>query len=159
MMAMKEVIIYTDGGCRGNGQEGPSLGAIGGVLLYPAANYRKEFKRAYWDTTNNQMELTAVIEALSMLKEPCDVTVHSDSAYVVNAFNQGWVDGWRAKGYHRGKAGELKNRELWMRLDELTQRHRVRFVKVKGHSDDALNARADALVNEAMDEAEQAGGV
>ncbi len=109
---MKKVIIYTDGGCRGNGQDGPSLGAIGGVLLYPVADYRKEFKRAYPDTTNNQMELTAVIEALSMLKEPCDVTVHSDSAYVVNAFNQGWVDSWRAKGYHRGKAGELKNREL-----------------------------------------------
>ena len=155
---MKKVIIYTDGGCRGNGQDAPSLGAIGGVLLYPAADYRKEFKRAYPDTTNNRMELMAVIEALSMLKEPCDVTVHSDSAYVVNAFNQGWVDGWRAKGYHRGKAGELKNRELWMRLDELARRHQVTFVKVKGHSNDALNNRADELVNEAMDEAMKTAG-
>lgn len=149
---MKEIIIYTDGGCRGNGQSGKNVGAIGGVLIYPAGNYKKEFKRAYPDTTNNQMELTAVIEALKMLKEPCAVTIHSDSAYVVNAYCQHWVDGWKKKGWNRGKAGELKNREMWMELDALVNSHEVRFEKVRGHADDTYNNRADALVNEAMDE-------
>ena len=83
---MKNVEIYTDGGCRGNGQDRENIGGIGGVLIY--GDYQKEFKKGYRNTTNNKMELLAVITALKMLKEPCRVTIHSDSAYVVNAFNQ-----------------------------------------------------------------------
>lgn len=149
---MKKIELYTDGGCRGNGQDGPCLGALGGILIYPELNAKKEYKQAFPDTTNNRMELMAVITGLKMLKEPCEVTVYSDSAYVVNAYNQNWVTGWKAKNWSRGKAGELKNKELWMELDALVNKHKVTFKKVKGHSTDPLNNRADALVNEAMDE-------
>lgn len=149
---MKFVEIYTDGGCRGNGKSESNLGAIGGILYYPAGNSKKEFKKAFPDTTNNQMELTAVIEALRMLKEPCEVLIHSDSAYVVNAYRQHWVDNWKKNGWTRGKAGKLKNRDLWITLDKLVNKHKVTFDKVKGHADNEMNNRADALVNEAMDE-------
>ena len=148
---MKYVELYTDGGCRGNGQAGDNIGAIGGILIYPEKNIRKEYKKAYPNTTNNQMELLAVITGLKMLKEPCEVVIHSDSAYVVNAYNQNWVTGWKAKNWSRGKAGPLKNKELWMELDELVNYHDARFAKVKGHANNALNNRADAVVNEAMD--------
>ena len=148
---MKVVHLYTDGGCRGNGKEGENLGAIGGLLMYPEKNAEKEYKKAYENTTNNQMELLAVIEGLKLLKEPCEVHVYSDSAYVVNAYRQNWIDNWKAKNWTRGKAGALKNRELWMTLDELVHGHQVLFHKVKGHSDNVYNNRADALVNAAMD--------
>ena len=146
---MKQVELYTDGGCRGNGQSEENIGAIGGILIYK--DIQKEYTHAYANTTNNQMELLAVITGLKMLKEPCEVVVHSDSAYVVNAYQQNWVAGWKAKNWSRGKAGVLKNRELWMTLDELVNYHQVTFAKVKGHADNPLNNRADALVNEAMD--------
>ncbi|MDO4289246.1 MAG: ribonuclease HI [Eubacterium sp.] len=149
---MKYVELYTDGGCRGNGQSAENIGAIGGVLIYPEKRVKKEYKQAFKNTTNNQMELLAVITGLEMLKEPCEVVIYSDSAYVVNAYNQNWVAGWKAKNWSRGKAGPLKNRELWMALDALVNTHQVRFAKVKGHADNPLNNRADALVNEAMDE-------
>ena len=149
---MKKVILYTDGGCRGNGQTETALGAIGGILLYPEKNASKEFKKAFPDTTNNRMELTAVITGLKMLKEPCQVTVFSDSAYVVNAYKQNWVINWKKHNWTRGKAGELKNKELWMELDQLVHYHDVTFEKVKGHDNDFYNNRADALVNAAMDE-------
>ncbi len=146
---MKHVELYTDGGCRGNGKKGSNVGAIGGILIYK--DVKKEYKQAFADTTNNQMELLAVITGLKMLKEPCEVVVHSDSAYVVNAYQQNWVAGWKAKNWSRGKTGALKNRELWMELDALVNYHTTTFVKVKGHADNPLNNRADALVNEAMD--------
>lgn len=147
---MKEVLLYTDGGCRGNDSSKANIGAIGVVLLYPEKGYMKEIKKAYENTTNNQMELLAIITGLSKLKEPCKVTVFSDSAYVVNAYNQNWVDNWKKKGWSRGKEA-LKNRELWMELDTLVNKHKVTFVKVKGHADNEYNNRADQLVNEAMD--------
>ena len=109
---MKVIHLYTDGGCRGNGREGENLGAIGGVLIYPEKNVTKEYKWAYENTTNNQMELLAVIEGLKLLKEPCEVHIYSDSAYVVNAYLQNWIGGWKAKNWTRGKAGALKNREI-----------------------------------------------
>lgn len=112
---------------------------------------QKEYKKAYENTTNNQMELLAVIEGLKFLKEACEVHVYSDSAYVVNAYRENWIAGWKAKNWTRGKAGVLKNRELWMSLDELVNKHQVVFHKVKGHGDNVFNNRADALVNEAMD--------
>lgn len=149
---MKVIHLYTDGGCRGNGREGENLGAIGGVLIYPEKNVTKEYKRAYENTTNNQMELLAVIEGLKLLKEPCEVHIYSDSAYVVNAYLQNWIGGWKAKNWTRGKAGVLKNREIWMELDQLVNSHKVTFHKVKGHAENPYNNRADALVNQAMDE-------
>ena len=149
---MKVIHLYTDGGCRGNGREGENLGAIGGVLIYPEKNVTKEYKWAYENTTNNQMELLAVIEGLKLLKEPCEVHIYSDSAYVVNAYLQNWIGGWKAKNWTRGKAGALKNREIWIELDQLANSHKVTFHKVKGHAENPYNNRADALVNQAMDE-------
>lgn len=148
---MKEVIIYTDGGCRNNGAK-ENIGAIGVVLMYPEKNHRKEYYKTYKNTTNNQMELSAVIEGLKMLKKPCKVSIHSDSAYVVNAFQKKWIDGWKQKGWTRGKSYELKNKELWKELYELTKIHKVEFQKVKGHADDKYNNRCDDLANIAMDE-------
>lgn len=148
----KEVIIYSDGGCRGNGKE-ITIGGYGAILIY--GDNTKEIKKGFKNTTNNVMELTAVIDALSMLKEPCNVKLHSDSAYVVNAFKQKWIDNWKRNGFRTANKEPVKNRELWERLIELTEYHTVEFVKVKGHSDNELNNRVDRLANEAMDEVER----
>ncbi|NTW72123.1 MAG: ribonuclease HI [Eubacteriaceae bacterium] len=148
---MKEVLIYTDGGCRGNDSSIDNIGAIGIVLIYPSKDFIKEYKEAFRNTTNNKMELMAVITSLKMLKEKCKVVIHSDSAYVVNAFNQGWVKSWKSKNWTRGKNDELKNKELWIELDQLVSKHQVVFEKVKGHASNKYNNRADELVNEAMD--------
>ena len=146
---MKEVIIYTDGACRGNGKES-SIGAFGIVLIY--SNIKKEIKQAFLNTTNNIMELTAVIQGLSMLKEPCSVKLYSDSAYVINAMNQKWIDNWVRNGWKTANKEPVKNKELWEELIKLIQFHKVTFIKVKGHSDNELNNRCDELANEAMDE-------
>lgn len=148
---MKEIIMYTDGGCRDNGSK-TNIGGIGIVLMYPQKEYQKEYKEGFVNTTNNKMELLAVIKGLKMLKESCKVTLYSDSAYVVNAFQQGWIDSWRKKGWTRGKSGELKNKEFWIELYKLTEIHKVEFKKVKGHADNKYNNRCDELVNIAMDE-------
>jgi len=146
---MKEVIIYTDGACRGNGKE-TSIGAFGIVLIYN--NKRREVKQAFLNTTNNIMELTAVIQALSMLKEPCYVKIHSDSAYVINAINRKWITNWVKNGWKTANKEPVKNRELWEELLRLIEFHKIDFIKVKGHSHDELNNRCDELANEAMDE-------
>jgi ribonuclease HI len=154
---MKEVIIYTDGGCRGNDSEQENIGAVGVILLYPEKNYKKEYAEAFMNTTNNKMELTAVIKALQMLKEPCEIKLHSDSAYIVDAFNQGWVESWKNNGWKRPKNEELKNRELWQLLYILSKKHEIEFIKVKGHADDEYNNRCDEILNIAMDNAEKRG--
>lgn len=146
---MKEVTIYTDGACRGNGQEN-SIGAFGIVLIYN--NKRKEVKQAFSNTTNNIMELTAVIQALSILKEPCNVKLHSDSAYVINAINQKWISNWVRNGWKTANKEPVKNKQLWEELIKLINFHKIEFIKVKGHSDNELNNRCDELANEAMDE-------
>lgn len=146
---MKRIIIYTDGACRGNGKE-ESIGAFGIVLEYNGI--KKEIKKAFKNTTNNIMELSAVIEALTMLKEPCEAIIHSDSAYVVNAINQNWLEGWQKNGWKTSKKEPVKNKELWEKLIKLIEYHSVTFVKVKGHSDNEYNNRCDELANEAMDE-------
>lgn len=151
---MKEVIIYTDGGCRGNGGE-HNVGGYGAVLIY--GNNKKEIKKGFKDTTNNIMEMTAVIDALSILKEPCKVKLYSDSAYVVNAFNQGWTIKWRKNGWKTANKEEVKNKELWEKLLELVEYHEVEFIKVKGHAQDIYNNRCDELANEAMDDAGNEG--
>ena len=102
------------------------------------------------------MELTAVVEGLAALSEPCDVAVHADSAYVVNAVNDRWLDNWRRRGWTTADRKPVKNRDLWERLLALTKRHQVEFVKVKGHADDAMNNRVDGLAVAAMNEARAA---
>lgn len=137
---MKEVEIYTDGACSGN----PGRGGWGVILIYKGIE--KELSGFEELTTNNRMELRAVIEGLKALKEPCSVKLYSDSAYVINAFQQGWIDDWKKNGWTRGsKREELKNSDLWQELDNLIQKHRIQWIKVKGHSDNEFNNRCDKL--------------
>lgn len=146
---MKNVTIYTDGACRGNGKEN-TIGAYGIVLIYNEV--KKEIKKSFVNTTNNIMELSAVIDALSMLKEPCSVKIYSDSAYVVNAINQNWIKNWIKNGWRTSSKEPVKNRELWEKLIKLMEMHEVKFIKVKGHADNQYNNRCDELANEAMDQ-------
>lgn len=146
-----EVTIYTDGAARGN-PDGP--GGYGTVLLYTDKNgvtHRREKSGGYEKTTNNRMELMAVIAGLEALIKPCDVTVYSDSQYVVNAFEKKWIDGWIKKGWKRGKNEEVKNVDLWKRLLEAAKPHHVKFVWVKGHAGHPENERCDALATAAAD--------
>ena len=140
---MKEITIYTDGACSGN----PGPGGWGAVLIF--GNNQKEISGGAKDTTNNIMEMTAVIEALKLLKEPCVVSLYSDSAYVVNAFNEHWIEGWIAKGWVNSKKEPVKNKELWLEMIELINKHKVTFIKVKGHSTNELNNRCDFLATSA----------
>ena len=135
---MKTVTIYTDGACSGN----PGPGGWGAILLY--GSHRRELSGGEAETTNNRMELTAVIRALAMLKEPCAVELYSDSQYIVNALNNGWLRDWKKRGWKR-RDGELKNAEMWQELDSLLQKHRVTAVWVRGHADNEYNNRCDAL--------------
>ena len=141
---MKSVKIYTDGACRGN----PGRGGWGTVLVW--GKYEKELSGGEAMTTNNRMELTAAIEGLSALREACEVELYSDSKYLVDAFNLGWVESWRAAGWRRGKE-ELKNPDLWERLYALTEQHKVSFIWVKGHNGHDYNERCDALATSFAD--------
>ena len=141
---MEKVIIYTDGACSGN----PGPGGWGAILMYK--DNKKEISGGQKDTTNNVMELTAVIEGLKMLKFPCDVEVYSDSAYVVNAFNQKWINSWIKNNWKTSGKEPVKNKEIWQELYELTKIHNVKFIKVKGHSDNEFNNRCDEMAREAI---------
>ena len=136
---MEKVVIYTDGACSGN----PGPGGWGAILMYKEV--KKEISGGNKQTTNNIMELTAVIEGLKMLKFPCEVDLYSDSAYVVNAFEQKWIDNWLKKNWKTASGDEVKNKELWQELYALTQTRKVKFIKVKGHSDNEYNNRCDEL--------------
>lgn len=136
---MEEVTIYTDGACSGN----PGPGGWGAILML--GENRKEISGGSADTTNNIMELTAVIEALKILKRPCKVKVYSDSAYVVNAFLQKWIYGWVKKNWRTAGGDSVKNKELWQELYSLTKVHDVTFNKVKGHADNEFNNRCDEM--------------
>ncbi len=140
----KHVEIYTDGACSGN----PGTGGWAAVLLYGA--HRKEICGAEENTTNNRMELTAIIEGLKGLKEACIVTLFSDSAYSVDPFLKKWIDGWISNGWRTSTKQEVKNVDLWQQLIELTHMHEVTFVKVKGHADNELNNRCDLLARTAI---------
>ncbi len=142
---MEDVIIYTDGACSGN----PGPGGWGSILMYKGN--KKEISGAKKDTTNNVMELTAVIEALKLLKYKCNVKLYSDSAYVVNAFEQKWIYGWIKKNWKNSSNEPVKNKELWEELYELTKIHNVTFIKVKGHSDNEYNNRCDEMARNAID--------
>lgn len=136
---MKEVILYTDGACSGN----PGPGGYGAILLYNGVE--KEISGGEANTTNNKMEMLAVIKGLEMLKEPCSVSVYSDSAYVVNSIEKGWIYSWKKNGWRKADKKEVKNIDLWERLLKQMEIHEVKFLKVKGHSTDELNNRCDRL--------------
>jgi len=138
---MKKVTIYTDGACSGN----PGPGGWGAILKY--GKNKKELSGAEPSTTNNRMELTAVIKALEALKEPCEVMLYTDSQYVANAINLGWLESWQKKGWKR-KGGEVKNPDLWIKLVSLLDKHKVTFEWVKGHADNEYNNRCDELAVE-----------
>lgn len=136
---MKKVVIYTDGACSGN----PGKGGWCAILNYNGIE--KVISGGEALTTNNRMELTAVIEGLSCLRESCEVDLYSDSAYTVNAIVEGWVYGWRKNGWRKNDKGEVKNVDLWEKLLSLIDTHKVNFLKVKGHADNELNNRCDKI--------------
>lgn len=142
---LKRVKIYTDGGCISNPG---GNGGYGVVLLYN--NHRKELSGGYSNTTNNRMELMAAIKGLENLKGKCDVSIYSDSKYLTEAFEQGWIVNWMRKGWMRTKTEEVKNTDLWKRLWALTQKHVVKFIWVRGHSGNEENERCDELATIAM---------
>ncbi len=146
-----KVKIYTDGAARGN-PDGP--GGYGTVLEYVDTKgelHTRELSQGYKRTTNNRMELMAVISGLEALNRPCEVEVYSDSQYVVNAFNQHWIDGWIKKGWKRGKNEQVKNVDLWKRLLTAKEPHDVTFIWVTGHAGHPQNERCDALATGAAD--------
>lgn len=134
---MKTVEIYTDGACSGN----PGKGGWCAVLMY--GGKEKILSDGDPETTNNRMEVTAAIRGLSALKERCAVKLYSDSAYLVNAIEQKWLDGWRARGWLTADNKPVKNKDLWLELSELLSRHDVTFIKVKGHADNEYNNLCD----------------
>ena len=136
---MKQVTIYTDGACSGN----PGPGGWGAVLLY--GEHRKELSGGEAATTNNRLELTAVIEALALLKEPCAVTLWSDSKYVLDGLSKGWAKGWQKRGWIKSDKKPALNPDLWERLLELTDRHEMHYHWVKGHAETVENNRCDEL--------------
>ncbi len=140
------VVIYTDGACYNN----PGPGGWAAILIYN--DIQKEISGFEPNTTNNQMEMKAIIMGLSSLKRKCVVDVYSDSAYIVNAFKQNWIDNWIEKGWKTSSKKAVKNIELWKKLISLTEYHKVTFHKVKGHSDDELNNRCDRLAKAVIDE-------
>lgn len=141
---MTIVNIYTDGACSGN----PGVGGYGTILVYTDSDgikHEKEISEGYKYTTNNQMELLAVITGLEALKKSCKVTVYSDSKYVVEAFNNNWIDGWIKKGWKTASKSPVKNVELWQRLLKAKEQHEVEFIWVKGHAGHDYNERCDSL--------------
>ena len=136
---MKQIEIYTDGACSGN----PGPGGWGAVLRYNGRE--KEISGGEVQTTNNRMELTAVIAALECLKEPCTVELYSDSKYVIDALSKGWAVSWRKKGWIKSDKKPALNVDLWERLLKLTEAHEMRYHWVKGHADNEYNNRCDAL--------------
>lgn len=136
---MKKIEIYTDGSCRSN----PGPGGWGAVLVYQGKE--KELSGGEPDTTNNRMELTAVIMALSALKEPCEVVLTSDSKYVLDALSKGWARSWRAKGWKKSDGSPALNPDLWEKLLELVDVHKIEYNWVKGHAGHPYNERCDAM--------------
>lgn len=144
------VIAYTDGAARGN----PGRGGYGAVLSYTAPSGKEhvlELSRGYRLTTNNRMELMGAIVALESLTRPCEVELHSDSQYVVNAFTKHWIDGWQKRGWKTAAKKPVKNIDLWQRLLAAAEPHRVAFMWVKGHAGHPLNERCDQLATTAAD--------
>lgn len=140
------VLIYTDGACSGN----PGPGGWGALLIWD--NYEKEISGGEARTTNNRMEMRAVIEALRILKRPCRVAIHSDSALIINAFTRGWIENWQKRGWKKADKKPVENRDLWEEMLEAMHPHEVEWFKVKGHAGVEHNERADRLAVEASRE-------
>lgn len=136
---MIEVDIYTDGACSGN----PGPGGWAAVLIHNGRE--KEISGYINQTTNNRMEMFAVIKALSALKKQCKVNVYSDSAYLTNAFNKGWIDRWKTNNWKTSKKTDVENKDLWLQLLAYSQDHHITWIKVKGHADNKYNNRCDQL--------------
>ena len=136
---MKKIEIYTDGACTGN----PGKGGYGAVLVYNATE--KEISKGFCKTTNNRMELMAAIEALNLLKEVCEVDLYSDSKYLTDAINKGWLESWRKNGWRKADKKPVLNVDLWGKLTELTNIHKVNFIWVKGHAGHKYNELCDKL--------------
>lgn len=145
---LPQVTIYTDGACKGN----PGPGGWGALLLYQGSNgvMEKEIYGGEPETTNNRMELMAVIEALKLLKKPCRVNLHMDSVYVKHGMEE-WMDNWKRNGWRTAQKKPVKNQELWQQLDEQRQRHHITGHWVKGHTGDPGNERADMLANKGVE--------
>lgn len=139
----KTVIVFTDGACSGN----PGPGGWGVLLQWNGEE--KEITGGADHTTNNRMEMRAVIEALNALNQPCHVKIHSDSALIVNAFKQGWIDSWQKRGWKKADKKPVENQDLWKEMLEAMEPHKVDWIKVKGHADNVRNNRVDALAVEA----------
>lgn len=146
---MKQVEIFTDGACSGN----PGPGGWGAVLRYK--QHEKELSGGEAETTNNRMELTAFIQALECLKEPCEITLCSDSRYVIDGLEKGWAKGWRARGWKKSDKSPALNSDLWARLLDLTEQHQIRYIWIKGHAGHPENERCDRL---AVEQSKKYGG-
>ena len=151
---MDNIIIYTDGGCRGN----PGLGAWASILISEKHSLRLEIGESEELTTNNKMEMKAVIKALERLKKSHNIKVYSDSAYLVNGMNE-WIYSWQKNNWIKSDKKPVENKEYWIKLIELSKNHNIEFIKVKGHSGNKENDRADEIVNILMDEHEDTGNV
>ncbi len=142
---MKQIHIYTDGSSRGN----PGRGGYGTVVRYGA--HIRELAQGFVKTTNNRMEILSAVAGLEILKEPCHVTVHSDSRYLVDAQSKGWVEKWKKLGWRKADKSVVKNVDLWMRLERAAAGHRIDWKWVKGHDGHEMNERCDLLATEAAD--------
>jgi len=142
---MKQIHIYTDGSSRGN----PGRGGYGTVVRYGA--HIRELAQGFVKTTNNRMEILSAVAGLEILKEPCHVTVHSDSRYLVDAQSKGWVEKWKKLGWRKADKSAVKNVDLWMRLERAAAGHRIDWKWVKGHDGHEMNERCDLLATEAAD--------
>lgn len=142
---MKNIEIYTDGACSGN----PGPGGYCAILSY--RKIEKIVSGSETNTTNNRMELRGVIEGLKALKEPCEVKLYTDSAYVANAINNGWLYDWQLNGWKNSQKKEVLNKDLWEQLLELLTKHKVTFIKVKGHSTNEKNNRCDSVARKEIE--------
>ncbi len=145
---MKDVAIYTDGACSGN----RGSGGFASILLYKTA--KKIISGSFRYTTNNRMELLAVIKGLEALKEKCQVTIYTDSKYICDAISLGWISNWKKTGWINSKKEEVKNQDLWQNLDKLLSQHLIKIVWVKGHSNNTLNNEADLIAVKASKKSE-----
>jgi ribonuclease HI len=136
---MKQVKLYTDGACSGN----PGKGGWGAILIY--GEYKKELCGGEKETTNNKMELTAAIQGLSALTEPCEVMLYSDSKYLIDGMTKGWAKSWQSKGWRKSDGKPALNVDLWEKILELDQKHKIEYIWVKGHAGNEFNERCDTL--------------
>jgi ribonuclease HI len=147
---MKEVTIYTDGSAKGN----PGNGGYGAVIIYTndkGETVEKTISGGYPDTTNNRMEITAVIKALQVLTIPCKAKVYSDSQYLVNTFNKRWINNWKRNGWKTANGNDVKNKDLWEVMLSLTKYHKVKFEWIKGHAENKYNELCDKLATSAAE--------